>query len=305
LIIQLSNISVAYGKFLALDDVSLNIDTGAVGLLGPNGAGKTTLIKALLGLLKLHAGNGEVLGMDIQNQNIRQQVGYMPENDCYIPGMNAVSFVAYMGQLCGMPRKDSIQRAHEVLQYVDADEERYRMIETYSTGMKQKIKLAQALIHDPKLLLLDEPTTGLDPKGRQDMLDMIKNISTIKNMNIVLSSHLLPDIEYTCQDVVVLQKGKKVIQGNIDELKSSNQRMYEIKIKGDKNLFISAINQMGYEQRETEEGLFRIALPDDISPNILVGIACKSGLQIRHLSSTKHSLEDIFVQAIGGKNADS
>ena len=175
MIVRLDNISVSYGDLLALDGVSLSVEGGAVGLLGPNGAGKTTLIKTLLGFLKPSTGGGEVLGMDIETRqlDIRQKVGYMPEGDCYIPGMNAVSFVSYAGQLCGMPRKDAIQRSHEVLQYVGMDEERYRMLETYSAGMKQRIKLAQALIHDPKLLFLDEPTTGMDPIGRQEMLDLI------------------------------------------------------------------------------------------------------------------------------------
>ncbi len=232
--IQLNNISVSYGKLLALNNVSLSVSGGSVGLLGPNGAGKTTLLRTLLGFLRPDTGSGEVLGMDIGTRqlDIRQKTGYMPESDCHIPGMNAVSFVAYAGQLCGMPYKDAIQRAHEVLQYVGMDEERYRMIETYSAGMKQRIKLAQALVHDPELLFLDEPTSGMDPTGRQEMLDLIKDISTMKGIHAIVSSHLLPDIEYACQDVIVMRQGEVVVQGNIDELRNAHRRLFEVRIKG-------------------------------------------------------------------------
>jgi len=301
LIIQLNNIFVSYGKLLALNDVSISIKGGAVGLLGPNGAGKTTLIKTLLGFLAPDSGIGKVLSMDIRTQRlgIRQKVGYMPESDCYIPGMSAVSFVAYSGELCGMPRKDAIHRAHEVLQYIGMEEERYRMIETYSVGMKQRIKLAQALIHDPQLLLLDEPTIGMDPIGHQEMLDLIKDISAVKKMNIILSSHLLPDIEYTCQDVIVMHQGKIVIQGNIEELKGLHRRMFEVKIKGNRETFTSALEKIGSKWRETDSGHLRITLPDGLEPEVFFKLAVENDLQIRHLANTRYSLEDIFIQAVG------
>jgi ABC-2 type transport system ATP-binding protein len=301
LVIELNNISVSYGELLALDDVSLSIGGGAVGLLGPNGAGKTTLIRSLLGFLKPDTGSGEVLGMDIRTQQleIRQKVGYMPEDDCHIPGMSAVTFVAYAGELCGMPRKDAIQRSHEVLQYVGMDEERYRMIETYSAGMKQRIKLAQALIHDPELLFLDEPTAGMDPIGRQEMLDLIKDISTVKGINTVVSSHLLPDIEYACQDVVVIRQGKLIIQGNIEELRDTHHRLFEVKIKGDQETFTSALRRLGLEWREAGTDILRVALPDRMEPGVFFRLAVENGLQIRHLAATRHSLEDIFAQAVG------
>jgi ABC-2 type transport system ATP-binding protein len=303
LIVRLNSISVSYGKLLALDDVSLSIEGGAVGLLGPNGAGKTTLIKTLLGFLKPDSGDGDVLGMDIKTQqlDIRQKVGYMPEGDCYIPGMNAVSFVAYAGQLCGMPSKDAMQRSHEVLQYVGMDEERYRMLETYSAGMKQRIKLAQALIHDPELLFLDEPTTGMDPIGRQEMLDLIKDISTVKSIQTIVSSHLLPDIEYACQDVVVLSGGKLIMQGNIEELKDTHHRLFGVKIKGEKEVFTSSLEKLGFEWREAENNILRVVLPDEVEPEVFFKLAIENGLQIRHLATTRSSLEDVFAQAIGNE----
>lgn len=302
MVIQFNNISVSYGSLLALDNINLNIKGGAVGLLGPNGAGKTTFIKTILGLVEPKDGSGEVLGLDIKTKklDIRLKVGYVPESDCYIGGMSGVGFVAYMGKLCGMPRRDAIQRAHEILQYVGMDEERYRPIETYSSGMKQRIKLAQALIHDPQLLLLDEPTVGMDPKGRQEMLDLIKDISLLKNINIILSSHLLPDIEYTCQDVVVLQGGKTVIYGNIEELKSAHQRMYEVRIKGDEEAFTSKLMSAGIVCNNSENNIMRISLPDGIETDLLFKIAYATDIQIRYLVPTKYSLEDVFAQVIGG-----
>lgn len=303
MIIQINNISVSYGKLLALDDISLGIEGGAVGLLGPNGAGKSTLIKTLLGFLKPDIGSGEVLGMDIKTcqLDIRQKVGYMPEGDCYIPGMTAVSFVAYAGQLCGMPYKDAIQRAHEVLQYVGMAEERYRMLETYSSGMKQRIKLAQALVHDPELLFLDEPTTGMDPIGRQEMLDLIKDISTVKGIQIIVSSHLLPDIEYSCQDVVVLRQGKLIIQGNIEELKDTQHRLFEVKIKGDQEVFTAALAELGLEWRERGNDVLRVPLPDGLEPEVFFKLAAENGFQIRHLAATQSSLEDVFAQAVSSQ----
>ena len=303
MIIQINNISVSYGKLLALDDISLGIEGGAVGLLGPNGAGKSTLIKTLLGFLKPDIGSGEVLGMDIKTcqLDIRQKVGYMPEGDCYIPGMTAVSFVAYAGQLCGMPYKDAIQRAHEVLQYVGMAEERYRMLETYSSGMKQRIKLAQALVHDPELLFLDEPTTGMDPIGRQEMLDLIKDISTIKGIQIIVSSHLLPDIEYSCQDVVVLRQGKLIIQGNIEELKDTQHRLFEVKIKGEQEVFTAALAELGLEWRERGNDVLRVPLPDGLEPEVFFKLAAENGFQIRHLAATQSSLEDVFAQAVSSQ----
>jgi ABC-type multidrug transport system ATPase subunit len=194
-----------HGPIDALKGVTAKFARGAVGLLGPNGAGKSTMLKALLGFVKPSVGRMTVLGLDVASSplEIRSRIGYMPESDAHIPGMNAVSFVGYCGQLAGLPPVDAMQRAHEVLYYVGLGEARYRNVETYSTGMKQRIKLAQALVHDPDLLFLDEPTNGMDPKGREEMLDLIRDLGHNKNVNLILSSHLLPDVEYTCDHVIV------------------------------------------------------------------------------------------------------
>ena len=216
-VVQLQQVSVTYGRQAALRDVSLTFPPGAVGLLGRNGAGKSTLLKALLGFVHPAQGTMQVLGMDVKRsaQQIRARLGYMPENDAQIPGMNAVTFVAYCGELAGLPRADAMQRAHEVLYYVGLGEARYRNLDTYSTGMKQRIKLAQALVHDPDLLFLDEPTNGMDPKGRDEMLDLVRDLARNKGVNLILSSHLLPDVEYTCDYVVVLDKGAIAASGPV------------------------------------------------------------------------------------------
>src|SRR5687767_14465430 len=216
-VVRLDRVSVKYGRQWALRDVTAVFPGGAVGLLGPNGAGKSTMIKALLGLLAPDGGEMRVLGLDVKAAplQIRARIGYMPESDAHIPGMNAVSFVAYCGELAGLPRADAMQRAHEVLYYVGLGEARYRNVETYSTGMKQRIKLAQALVHDPDLLFLDEPTNGMDPRGREEMLELIRDLAENKGMDVIVSSHLLPDVEYTCKYVVVLDKGAIAASGPI------------------------------------------------------------------------------------------
>src|SRR6267378_3785057 len=232
-VVSLENVTVAYGKNEALRDVTTSFARGAVGLLGPNGAGKSTMIKALLGFIVPDRGQMRVLGLNVAEAplDIRARVGYMPENDAHIPGMNAVSFVAYCGELAGLPRVDAMQRAHEVLFYVGLGEARYRNVETYSTGMKQRIKLAQALVHDPDLLFLDEPTNGMDPKGRDEMLELVRDIAARKGMTLILSSHLLPDVEFTCEHVVVIDRGRIAAAGPIAALKQSRGRVYELRVK--------------------------------------------------------------------------
>src|SRR5919198_5671412 len=216
-VVTLDTVTVMYGRNAALRDVTTAFAGGAVGLLGPNGAGKSTMIKSLLGFVAPDHGHMRVLGLDVARSplEIRARVGYMPESDGHIPGMNAVAFVAYCGELAGLPRVDAMQRAHEMLFYVGLGEARYRNVETYSTGMKQRIKLAQALVHDPDLLFLDEPTNGMDPKGRDEMIALIRDIAHNKGLNLILSSHLLPDVEYACDHVVVMDKGTIATAGPI------------------------------------------------------------------------------------------
>ena len=300
-VVDLQNVSVRYGKNAALRDVNIAFPSGAVGLLGPNGAGKSTMIKALLGLLAPERGQMKVLGIDVRQSplQIRRRIGYMPESDTHIPGMNAVSFVAFCGELSGLPRSDAMQRAHEVLYYVGLGEARYRNVEQYSTGMKQRIKLAQALVHDPELLFLDEPTNGMDPKGRDEMLELVRDIAHNKQINLILSSHLLPDVEYTCDHVVVLDKGAVATQGPIAALKGTAGRVFELRVKGEAESFIAALQAEGLECHNTDDDVMRVFVPDQRGAPFLFQLASKQRVQVRHLRASVPTLEDVFAKAVG------
>jgi ABC-2 type transport system ATP-binding protein len=301
--VQLDRVSVKYGKNWALRDVSATFQRGAVGLLGPNGAGKSTMIKSLLGFVAPDRGEMRVLGLDVRTSplQIRARIGYMPESDAHIPGMTAVAFVAYCGELAGLPASDAMQRAHEVLYYVGLGEARYRNVETYSTGMKQRIKLAQALVHDPDLLFLDEPTNGMDPKGRDEMLELIRDIAHNKGLNLILSSHLLPDVEYTCDHVVVMDKGSVATQGPIDALKGHGGRVFELRVKGDADRFVETLRGVGLDCHATDEDIMRVFVPDGRDARFLFQLASREGVQVRHLRPSVPTLEDVFAHAVGEK----
>ncbi len=300
-VVSIQGLTVRYGRQRALQNVTAAFPAGAVGLLGPNGAGKSTMLKALLGFLKPDGGRLRVLGLDVATVplDIRARLGYMPEIDAHIPGMNAVSFVAYCGQLAGLPAVDAMQRAHEVLYYVGLGEARYRNVETYSTGMKQRIKLAQALVHDPDLLFLDEPTNGMDPKGREEMLDLIRDLAHNKGMNLILSSHLLPDVEYTCDHVVVLHQGQVATSGPINDLKTPQGSLFELRIKGDRAAFAELLRESGMEAHAADEDMMRVFVPGDLGANGLFQMASRGGVQVRHLKPSVPTLEDVFARAVG------
>jgi ABC-2 type transport system ATP-binding protein len=262
------------------------------------------MIKALLGFVKPAHGRMRVLGYDVAAAplQIRARVGYMPESDAHIPGMNAVSFVAYCGELAGLPRVDAMQRAHEVLFYVGLGEARYRNVETYSTGMKQRIKLAQALVHDPDLLFLDEPTNGMDPRGRDEMLELVRDLAHRKGVNVIVSSHLLPDVEFTCDDVVVMDRGRIAAQGPIATLKQPRGRVYELRVKpagGEAEPFLDRLRQAGMECHETDEDVMRVFVPGEGGANDIFVLASAAGVQVRHLRPSVPTLEDVFAHAVG------
>lgn len=299
--IEINNLYFSYGKIKALEDVSLDLPKGAIGLLGPNGAGKSTLLRILLGFLTPDQGEGKVLGYDIKRQqsNIRRFVGYIPEDDCFIPGMDAVSFTSYLGELSGMPHQEAMKRAHEVLFYVGLEESRYRLVETYSGGMKQRLKLAQAIVHDPKLIFLDEPTSGLDPQGRKEILELITDISSKKNIQALISSHILADIEAICSYVIILNKGKVASQGNMAKLKEIDYSLYEVKVKGESQHYLQRLKDLKYKFEETEEGLLKIYMPPGQNPQELFRMAAEEHIQVRHFVKSQTSLEDLFAEAVG------
>ena len=302
-VVVLEQVTVAYGKHAALREVTTTFAPGAVGLLGPNGAGKSTLIRSLLGFVAPAQGRLRVLGLDVTESilEIRARVGYMPETDAHIPGMNAVSFVAYCGELAGMLRVDAMQRAHEVLFYVGLGEARYRTVDTYSTGMKQRVKLAQALVHDPDLLFLDEPTNGMDPKGRDEMLHLVSDLGRNKGVNLILSSHLLPDVEYACDHVVVLDKGAVRAAGPMAALKQPRGRVFELRVKtpsGDLDRFIHKLRAAGIDCRGTDDDMMRVFVPGG-GARELFALATSERVQVRHLRPSVPTLEDVFTRAVG------
>lgn len=302
MLFRLSNVTKTYGSVTALADLSVAAGEGAVGLLGPNGAGKTTLIRTLLGLITIDSGSGDVLDMNVRTRrlDIRQAVGFMPEDECLFPAVPGVGFVAYAGELCGMAPADAMQRAHEVLNYVGLDEARYRPVESYSTGMKQRLKLAAAVVHDPKLLILDEPTNGMDPAGRQQMIDLARDLAHGKGMSVLFSSHLLPDVEAVCDTVIVLGRGRLLAQGAIKELKQPHPGAYEVRLKGDPERFLARLRATGGDVRPHDDVLL-VQLPDGHGPELLWRIALDVGAQIRTLRPQRSSLEEVFLKAVGEK----
>ncbi|MEX2316729.1 MAG: ABC transporter ATP-binding protein [Pirellulales bacterium] len=299
MLFQFEDVTKTYGAVTALDNLSVSVPTGAIGLLGPNGSGKTTLIRTLLGLIPVDRGAGEVLGMDFRRQqlDIRRVVGFAPEDECLFPHVVGVGFVAYAGELVGMSTKDAFQRAHEVLDYVGLGEARYRKVESYSTGMKQRLKLASAIVHDPKLLILDEPTNGMDPAGRVEVIELSRDLAHNKGMSLLFSSHLLPDVEAVCDYVVVLGSGKLLASGRIQELKQLHEQWFEVRVKADAAPFASRLSALGCAT-EVREDMLRVRLPQDKSPQLLWQAAADGGEQIRHLRPQRSSLEDVFLNAV-------
>jgi len=300
--LEVSHLRFSYGKITALDDVSFKLGQGAVGLLGPNGAGKSTLLRILLGFLAPERGEGTVLGYDIRRDQalIRRAVGYMPEDDCFVAGMDAVTFTAYFGELSGMPRQEAMKRAHEVLFYVGLEESRYRLLDTYSAGMKQRLKMAQALVHDPKLLFLDEPTSNLDPQGRKEVLELIEDIASHKDIQVLLSSHILDDIEALCSSVVILNKGRLAAEGRLEDLRSIDYSLYELRVKeGEAKVFRRELESLDCRVDETEDGLIKVYMPAGMERMEIFRAATRAGVQIRYFIKSKTSLEDLFAQVVG------
>jgi len=296
---QFEDVTKTYGAITALDNLSMTVPAGAVGLLGPNGSGKTTMIRTLLGLIPVDSGAGEVLGMDFRRRqlDIRRVVGFAPEDECLFPHVAGVEFVGYAGELVGMSASDALQRAHEVLDYVGLGEARYRKVESYSSGMKQRLKLASAIVHDPQLLILDEPTNGMDPAGRQEVLELSRDLAHNKGMSLLFSSHLLPDVEAVCDYVIVLGAGKLLAEGKIQELKQVHNQSFELRLKSELGPFARRLSELGCITELGDE-LLRVRLPEGRSPQMLWELAAARCQQIRYLRPQRNTLEEVFLQAM-------
>lgn len=300
-IIKFSEVTVCYDGIPALDGVTVEVEGGAIGLLGPNGAGKSTLIKTILGFNRATKGTVKIFGLEMPKRSIeiRHRLGYMPEREVSSPKVSAVAFLTYCGRIFGISRVDALERAHEVLNYVKLGDSRYRNMETYSTGMLQRVKLAQAILHDPKLLLLDEPTNGLDPDGRIEILDLVRDISTRPDMTVIVSSHLLPDVQHVCKEVVMIDKGKVKHSGSIQELTAPRLEYCEIRLRDNDQGFVDAVRNAGYECiRLHPSNTWLIRLPEENGAQTLFQIARDCETQIRHFQPARRSLEEAFLQAV-------
>jgi ABC-2 type transport system ATP-binding protein len=294
--IETKNLCKMYGPHLALDDVNLRIPKGAVGVLGPNGAGKSTLFKCILGLIQITSGSGSVLGFDIRTEGnlIRSKIGYMPEYDALDPGLSAIDQVRYSGEILGMNTDIATQRAHEVLEYVGLKEQRYRKIDTFSSGMKQATKLACALIHDPEILICDEPTNGLDKRARKFMLNTLRRTAEEGGRTVLLSSHVMEDVQEVCDSILMIYKGKVVLQKSIDELVEQVDSEIELTIWGGASNMEIQLIKKGYNVRRLGR-ILRVTLIDEDTISGILKVAAECGVQVRQLKEYKPDLEDIFL----------
>jgi ABC-2 type transport system ATP-binding protein len=299
-VIDLEGLEVRLGNRTVLNGLTGALQGHVIGLLGPNGAGKSTLINTLLGFHRPSRGSAHVFGLETYRDRaqIRAGIGYMPENDSFIGNMSGVRFVRYMAELAGLPAGIALERAHEALFFVGLGEVRYRMVSTYSLGMKQLIKLAQALAHGPKLLILDEPTNGLDPIARQRMIQLIKDIRKEGSVRLLISSHLLRDIDETCDEVLILRNGRIAALRNIEEERRSNRSFMELETVGATEQFSVRIRGLGCECACFPGGRIKLVIPENIEARDLYVIASEQGVQIRRMNQRRDSLEDIFLRAM-------
>jgi ABC-2 type transport system ATP-binding protein len=299
-VINLQQLSVTFGGRPILRELNGQLRGRAIGLLGPNGAGKTTLIHTLLGFHAPSSGTASIFGRDIRGDanQIKTLVGYMPERDAFIAKMSCVHFVRYLAELSGLPPAAALERAHEALFFVGLGEARYRNLDTFSLGMKQLAKLAQAIVHGPKLIFLDEPTNGLDPPARTRMIKMIREIRDSGEANIVLSSHLLRDVEECCEEIVILKEGRLVTYCNLEEERRANKKFLMLETRGDLKPFVSAVTDLDCEYAVTGDHRVKLILQEQTEVRDIYRLAAQTNVQIRRLSYKRDSLEDIFLKAM-------
>ncbi|MBX3443451.1 MAG: ABC transporter ATP-binding protein [Planctomyces sp.] len=299
-VVRLQEIVKDYGSYRALDSVTCEIGEGVTGLLGPNGAGKSTLIKVLMGLVRITKGTGEVLGIPLASDHraIRARIGYMAEDDCYIPGLTGVEMVQFAARLSGIPPIEALRRAHEILDFCGAEQERYREVDGYSTGMRQKLKFAQSIVHDPDLMILDEPTAGLDPEERKQMLNRIRVLSQRAGKAVLISTHILPDVQEICDSVVILARGRVRLTQGLDMLKRPSSPTYYLRGSGPMEEFLARARQAGIEPQLDEQGVVRLPNVDASNVEQVWSWALETGLGVRSLAPARNTLEAVFMEAI-------
>jgi len=297
--IRVQDLTFGYSATPVLKNVTFDLNRCSIGLLGPNGSGKTTLLRALLGHLDVAPGSVDVLGYDMSNKprDARRHLGWMPERGGILPDMSGVAMVAFLGELGGMPPTDALQRSHEVLNYVGLADERYRMADTYSQGMRQRLKLAQALVHDPDWLFLDEPTAGLDPRGRLSLLDLVKNLAQDCGFGIILSTHLLADVKAVCDEILVLRDGRLLDHARVDADAEKQTTVFVLEGFGDNEAFVAALKAQGLDP-QPEERTILVATDDDSGPDLILKAASESNFALRRLQRRTETLEDLFFQLV-------
>ena len=302
-VVELDNLKVTLGRREILHGITCRLGVSgrgkAVGLLGPNGAGKSTLILTLLGFLRPSGGRARILGLDCRSNMDRTNIGYMPENDSFVGEMTAVTFLRQMAELSGLPPNAALEKAHEVLFHVGLGEARYRELRTYSYGMKQMAKLAQAIVHGPELVVLDEPTNGLDPAARRRMLKLVDEMKHEQRMNVLICSHLLRDIEQVCDEAVILKDGMIAHHCNLEEERRSNKSFVELEVTGDDRNLRMALPEIGAEGVSEGGGRWRIVLPAGVEVEAIWGLTTRQNLLVRKLTHRRDTLEEIFLKAMG------
>ncbi|MDA7880457.1 ABC transporter ATP-binding protein [bacterium] len=299
-LISLKQITKSFKSIRALDGVDLEVQAGITGLLGPNGAGKSTLIKLLLGLVKPSSGTASFLGYDVmkQGRQIRNRIGYMPEDDCYISGLSGVNAVQFSGCLSGIPKTESLRRAHEILDFCDMKQERYRMVDTYSTGMRQKIKFASAIVHDPEFLILDEPTSGLDPEERETLLKRIRLLASKMGKSVLISTHILPDVQAICDDVVILSQGKVKLSESLATLTRTAEPSFCIRVLDNLDRLADALEKHDVEVSKNPDGTLTVASQSPELPETIWSAAYDAQVSIQSLIPARNSLEEVFLSTV-------
>jgi ABC-2 type transport system ATP-binding protein len=303
-LVELEGLQVKFGRRLILKGLTATLRGRSIGLLGPNGAGKTTLLHTLLGFVPAHAGNARLLGLDIRRATaeIRAVTGFMPESDAFVAGVSAVRLTTLLGELAGLTRQVALERAHEALTWAGLGEARYRPIGTYSLGMRQMAKLAQAVIASPKLLILDEPTNGMDPPVRARMLHLIKEVRDSGATRIILSSHLLKDVEDCCDEALILKDGEVASSCNLEAERRTNRKFLELEVVGDSTPLVELARARGCECAAGVGGRIKMILPEGVEIRDLYAVAADHDLEIRRLSYKRDSLQEIFLKAMEGDN---
>jgi ABC-2 type transport system ATP-binding protein len=302
-LLRTDSVTKRFDQVEALSNLTVALAPGTIGLVGPNGSGKTTLLRLLLGLLPPSAGALSVLGHDPQLEPllVRERVGYMPEHDCLMPDLSAVGFVSHMARVSGLPREVAISRTHDVLDFVGLKEERYRKIREYSVGMRQRVKLAQAIVHDPPLCFLDEPTSGLDPQGREEMLHLLAVLARLGGHSFVISTHLLPDTEGLVDQVLLLNAGRLLAAGPVRELLSSGDVHTVVRIKGDLPAFVAALASRGISA-QVEGSELSVHLPGENTRPVFEA-AQATHSQVRYLGPSVRTVEDLFLSLVDATTA--